>query len=75
MSKIRTIIDLVTFKGYLVVLIIFLLFLPPLVGNYWTQILGDIGIYIMLGIGLNVVVGFAGLLDLEYLSFVCAGII
>ena len=34
--------------------------LPPLVGNYWTQILGDIGIYIMLGIGLNVVVGFAG---------------
>ncbi|MBW1886914.1 MAG: ABC transporter ATP-binding protein [Deltaproteobacteria bacterium] len=73
MSKIRAIIDLVSLKRYLAVLIIFLLFLPPLVGNYWTQILGDIGIYIMLGIGLNVVVGFAGLLDLGYVAFYAIG--
>ena len=47
--------------------------LPPVVGNYWTQILGDIGIYIMLGIGLNVVVGFAGLLDLGYVAVYAIG--
>lgn len=51
----------------------FLLVLPPVVGNYWTQILGDIGIYVMLGIGLNVVVGFAGLLDLGYVAFYAIG--
>jgi len=47
--------------------------LPAWVGNYWTQILGDIGIYVMLGIGLNVVVGFAGLLDLGYVAFYAVG--
>jgi branched-chain amino acid transport system permease protein len=52
---------------------IFLLCLPPLVGNYWTQILGDIGIYVILGLGLNVVVGFAGLLDLGYVAFYAMG--
>lgn len=54
-------------------LIGFLCAVPPLVGNYWTQILGDIGIYVMLGIGLNVVVGFAGLLDLGYVAFYAIG--
>jgi len=49
--------------------ILFTAVLPPVVGNYWSQVLGDIGIYMMLGIGLNVVVGFAGLLDLGYVAF------
>ena len=73
MSKISTIVNLISLKIYLAVLIIFLLLLPPFVGNYWTQILGDIGIYIILGIGLNVVVGFAGLLDLGYVAFYAIG--
>lgn len=47
--------------------------LPPLIGNYWTHVLAYIGIYIMLGIGLNVVVGFAGLLDLGYVAFYAIG--
>jgi branched-chain amino acid transport system permease protein len=51
----------------------FLFCLPLLVGNYWTQVMGDIGIYVMLGIGLNVVVGFAGLLDLGYVAFYAIG--
>ena len=54
-------------------LVLLVALLPPVVGNYWTQILGDIGIYIMLGIGLNVVVGFAGLLDLGYVAFYAIG--
>ncbi len=55
------------------ILVLFLLVLPFMVGNYWSQILGDIGIYIILGIGLNVVVGFAGLLDLGYVAFFAIG--
>jgi len=58
---------------YLCALVLAVALLPPLVGNYWTQILGDIGIYVMLGIGLNVVVGFAGLLDLGYVAFYAIG--
>ena len=58
---------------YLCALILAMGLLPPLVGNYWTQILGDIGIYVILGIGLNVVVGFAGLLDLGYVAFYAIG--
>ena len=55
------------------ILALFLIVLPFMVGNYWSQILGDIGIYIILGIGLNVVVGFAGLLDLGYVAFFAIG--
>ncbi|MBW1799636.1 MAG: ABC transporter ATP-binding protein [Deltaproteobacteria bacterium] len=60
-------------KAVLILLFIFIVTLPLMVGNYWTQILGDIGIYVMLGIGLNVVVGFAGLLDLGYVAFYAIG--
>ncbi|MBW1816915.1 MAG: ABC transporter ATP-binding protein [Deltaproteobacteria bacterium] len=60
-------------SAYPAALISLLLLVPPVVGNYWTQVLGDIGIYIMLGIGLNVVVGFAGLLDLGYVAFYAIG--
>jgi branched-chain amino acid transport system permease protein len=54
-------------------LLLFVCLLPPFVGNYWTQILGDIGIYVILGIGLNITVGFAGLLDLGYVAFFAIG--
>lgn len=60
-------------KVWLGLLVAGVAILPPLVGNYWTQIFGDIGIYIMLGVGLNVVVGFAGLLDLGYVAFYAIG--
>ena len=51
----------------------FVAVLPPLIGNYWTHVLAYIGIYVMLGIGINVVVGFAGLLDLGYVAFYAIG--
>jgi branched-chain amino acid transport system permease protein len=47
--------------------------LPPKIGNYWTHVLAYVGIYVMLGIGLNIVVGFAGLLDLGYVAFYAIG--
>jgi branched-chain amino acid transport system permease protein len=71
--KIRSLANALPLRVYLMAAVAFLLLLPPVVGNYWTQILGDIGIYVMLGIGLNVVVGFAGLLDLGYVAFYAIG--
>src|SRR5207302_6674029 len=40
---------------------------------YWTNILTKIGIAALLALGLNVVVGFAGLLDLGYVAFFAVG--
>jgi branched-chain amino acid transport system permease protein len=50
-------------------------FLPGIVfGQYWQEVLVDsIGIYALLALGLNVVVGFAGLLDLGYIAFYAIG--
>ncbi|MFP3928894.1 MAG: ABC transporter permease subunit [Desulfobacteraceae bacterium] len=44
--------------------------LPHLMPNtYWLRIFGMTGIYVMLALGLNVVAGFTGLLDLSYVAF------
>ncbi len=37
--------------------------------NYWLRIYSMTGLYVMLALGLNVVAGFAGLLDLAYVAF------
>ena len=37
--------------------------------TYWLRIYAMTGIYVMLALGLNVVAGFAGLLDLAYVAF------
>jgi len=42
-------------------------------GNSWLRILDFALIYIMLALGLNIVVGFAGLLDLGYIAFYAVG--
>ena len=47
--------------------------LPYLVGPVVSRILGLVGIYLLLGVGLNIVVGFAGLLDLGYVAFFAVG--
>ena len=48
-------------------------FLPYLVGPVVSRILGTVGIFLLLGLGLNIVVGFAGLLDLGYVAFFAVG--
>ena len=50
-----------------------LLLLPLIVGQRLSEVLGTIGIYVLLGLGLNIVVGFAGLLDLGYVAFYAVG--
>ncbi len=46
---------------------------PTLDGDEWLGILISAGIYILMALGLNVVVGFAGLLDLGYAAFFAIG--
>ena len=47
--------------------------LPLFFGNYWNYTFGTVGIYVLMGLGLNIVVGFAGLLDLGYVAFFAIG--
>ncbi|MFZ0532853.1 MAG: hypothetical protein WAM09_06700 [Anaerolineales bacterium] len=49
------------------------LLLPVILGSYFSEILDNVGIYILMGLGLNIVVGFAGLLDLGYVAFYAIG--
>ena len=44
-----------------------------LMGASWIRILNFALLYIMLALGLNIVVGFAGLLDLGYIAFYAVG--
>ncbi|MBC8507235.1 MAG: hypothetical protein ISR58_10035 [Anaerolineales bacterium] len=56
-----------------VVGIISLLILPLLLGTYLSEVMNNVGIYVLMGLGLNIVVGFAGLLDLGYVAFFAIG--
>ena len=66
----------VLWAGYAAIGIV-LAVLPFLVGaglgNAWLRILNFAMLYIMLALGLNIVVGFAGLLDLGYIAFYAVG--
>jgi branched-chain amino acid transport system permease protein len=53
----------------ILILLVFFIVLPWIVGSYWTQVFFIVGLYVMMGIGLNVAVGFAGLLVLGYAAF------
>jgi branched-chain amino acid transport system permease protein len=58
-------------------LLVALLLLPfvtdALLGRGWVRIVDFAMLYIMLALGLNIVVGFAGLLDLGYIAFFGVG--
>ena len=41
--------------------------------GFWMSVAGDAGVYVLLALGLNVVVGMAGLLDLGYAAFFAIG--
>ena len=53
--------------GFLVVALCAPFFVQTFGGNYWVRVLDFALLYIMLALGLNIVVGFAGLLDLGYI--------
>ena len=47
--------------------------LPLIVGSVVSERLGTVMVFILLGLGLNIVVGYAGLLDLGYVAFFAFG--
>ena len=57
----------------LLLLAVVLAVLPQLIGSTLSQVLGQVGIYLLMGLGLNIVVGYAGLLDLGYVAFFATG--
>ena len=71
-----------TLNGWIyVALFVFAVFLPTLMNvtigtaqsGVWMDFLSSAGIFVLLAIGLNIVVGFAGLLDLGYAAFFAIG--
>ena len=59
--------------GFFIVALCAPFIVQTLGGNYWVRVLDFALIYIMLALGLNIVVGFAGLLDLGYIAFYAVG--
>ncbi|MGH2619274.1 MAG: branched-chain amino acid ABC transporter permease [Anaerolineales bacterium] len=59
--------------GLFALLGLLLIILPRILGLYLSEVANNIGLFILLGLGLNIVVGFAGLLDLGYVAFFAIG--
>jgi branched-chain amino acid transport system permease protein len=57
----------------LAALVLLMVFLPYLTDNYWIDVSLMALIYIILALGLNIVVGFCGLLDLGFSAFFAVG--
>ena len=62
-----------TKRGLYIAGLLLLIMLPWLTGLFLSQALFLIGLYILMGLGLNIVVGYAGWLDLGYVAFFAFG--
>jgi ABC-type branched-subunit amino acid transport system permease subunit len=61
-------------KAFILIGLALALFYPPMLPVTWQNVLvTQIGVYVLLALGLNVVVGWAGLLDLGYIAFYAIG--
>jgi branched-chain amino acid transport system permease protein len=54
-------------------LLLALPFVAQMAGNAWVRIIDIALLYVLLALGLNIVVGYAGLLDLGYVAFYAVG--
>ncbi|HEX6305608.1 MAG TPA: hypothetical protein VFZ76_15545 [Anaerolineales bacterium] len=59
--------------GAFVLGLFLLIMLPNLLGTYLSEVINNVLIFALMGLGLNIVVGFAGLLDLGYVAFFAIG--
>ena len=57
----------------LTILALMAMFLPLISNNYVLEVMTNVWFYVMLCLGLNIVVGYAGLLDLGYAAFFAVG--
>jgi branched-chain amino acid transport system permease protein len=53
--------------------IVAVLIIPMFVGSLTNELLSNVGLFVLMGLGLNIVVGYAGLLDLGYVAFFAVG--
>jgi branched-chain amino acid transport system permease protein len=63
-------------RGFSVIVLLVAALLLPLTGagtEYWMTVAANMGVYAATAIGLNIVVGLAGLLDLGYVAFLGIG--
>ena len=60
-------------RPFYIVLALFIIIFPFVFSMYQTGIMISALIFVMLGLGLNIVVGLAGLLDLGYVAFYAVG--
>jgi len=49
------------------------LVIPSVFGPFLNEVLATVGLFMLMALGLNIVVGFAGLLDLGYVAFFAVG--
>jgi branched-chain amino acid transport system permease protein len=68
-----TILDTPAKRGFALAIILAAMVAAPLLGPYATVILTNALLYVVLALGLNVVVGYAGLLDLGFAAFFAVG--
>jgi len=60
--------------GSYLILLAAAIVVPTALNSFWQEVLVDqIGVFVLLAVGLNVVVGYAGLLDLGYIAFYAIG--
>ncbi len=55
------------------VAILAVIFIPMVVGGLTNELFTNVALFVLLGLGLNIVVGSAGLLDLGYVAFFAVG--
>jgi len=56
-----------------IITILAVIFLPMILGGLTNELLANVGLFVLMGLGLNIVVGSAGLLDLGYVAFFAVG--
>jgi branched-chain amino acid transport system permease protein len=59
--------------GLLALAAILVIVLPMLLGLIINELLVNVALFVLMGLGLNIVVGYAGLLDLGYVAFFAVG--
>ena len=56
-----------------VLVLVFLIIMPRILGSLLSEVLANVGLFLLMGLGLNIVVGLAGMLDLGYVAFFAVG--
>jgi branched-chain amino acid transport system permease protein len=62
-----------THRPFLALLLLAMILVPAHANNFYVTVLTNVCVYAVLGLGLNIVVGYAGLLDLGYAAFFAIG--